>query len=178
MLSGLLQKGTRFEITFQMNSLPNSATLLTYQGIYPCPICRVSQIQAMPLMDAMACNSCRHIFIADLDKQILKMTDRQPPLTWRWNGKNWMGGNLEGVESGWILWVFATVFILLPTTLIGLSAYTFPSDPTSRFYWFPILWAGLTFLSHLTIILWLVMEFYQFPMRMYLSMRLQQLWDR
>ncbi|HBE21843.1 MAG TPA: hypothetical protein DEG17_15895 [Cyanobacteria bacterium UBA11149] len=161
-----------------MNNLPNTAKQLTYQGIYPCPICRISQIQAMPLMDAMACNSCRHIFIADLDKQILKMTDRHPPLTWRWNGKKWLGGHLEGLEWGWMLWILSIAFVILPTTLICLSTYTFPPDPHSRFYWFPIAWIGLTFLSHLGIILWLVMEFYQFPMRMYLRMRLPERWHR
>lgn len=161
-----------------MESLQNSAKRLTYQGIYPCPICRVSQIQAMPLMDAMACHSCRHIFTVDLEKQILKMTDLHPTLTWRWNGKKWISEHIPGLESAWTFWVFIAAFVLIPTTLIGLSAYTFPPAPDSRFAWFPIFWTGLTFLSHLGVILWLVMELYQFPMRMYLRMSLRHVWDR
>ncbi|MBE9128976.1 MULTISPECIES: hypothetical protein [unclassified Coleofasciculus] len=161
-----------------MYSLQNSFDRFGYHGVYPCPICRLGQIQAMPLMEALACESCRHIFTADLERQLLKMTDRQPPLTWHWNGKTWVGAHLEGVKWGWVAGIFAVAFVILPPTLIGLSAYTFPPDPNSHLSWLPTVWTGLTFVSHLTIILWLVMEFYQFPLGVYLRVRRQQLFNR
>jgi len=57
--------------------------------------------------------------------------------------------------------------VFLPTTLLGLSAYYFPPVPGSRLSWFPAAWTGLAFLSHLGIVLWLVAEFYQFPVGTY-----------
>lgn len=161
-----------------MPNSQNSTNRLVYDGVYPCPICRLGQIQTMPLMDAMACHSCRHIFTPDLDRQLLKMTDRQPPMTWRWNGKTWIGGHLEGVEWGWGTWILAVAFIVLPPTLIGLAAYTFPPTPGSRLSWFPLAWTGLTFLSHFGIIGWLLMEFYQFPLGVYLRVRREQFLSR
>ena len=154
------------------------STLLSYQGVYPCPICRFSQLKVIALMDAMAFNACNHIFTADLERQQLKMADRQPPLTWHWNGKTWTGAHLEGVEWGKVYWFFSVAIVVLPTTLIGLSAYAFPPTPGSTLSWLPIAWTGLTFVSHLLIVLWLVAEFYQFPVRTYLRFRLQQLLGR
>jgi hypothetical protein len=150
----------------------------SYQGVYPCPVCRITQLQAMPLMDAMACECCRHIFTADLDRQQIKMADRHPPLIWQWNGRTWKGAHLEGVEWGWVSLLFAVAFVVLPSTIIGLTAYTFPPSPDSTLSWLPIAWTGLTFLLHLAIIGWLALEFYQFPLRAYLRARLQQLFSR
>lgn len=150
----------------------------SYQGIYPCPICRLDQLKAIPLMEAMACDCCRHIFSVNLERQQLKMVDRHPPLSWNWNGKSWKGAHLEEVEWGWTSWLFAIGFIVLPTTLIWTTAYTFPPEPGSRLSWLPTAWIGLTFLSHLGIIAWLVTEFYQFPVRVYLRARWQQLFSR
>lgn len=161
-----------------MLSSTNKSHPFHYQGIYPCPVCRLNQLKAMPLMDAMACNCCRHIFIADLERQQLKMADRNPPLTWHWNGRTWKGGHLEGVEWGWSSWIFGLGLIIFPTCLIGVAAYTFPPEPGSTLSWLPMAWTGLTFLSHLAIVLWLVTEFYQFPIGMYLRVRRQQLFGR
>lgn len=151
---------------------------LDYQGVYPCPVCRLGQIIAISLMDALACDCCNHIFTADLERQVLKMADRQPPLTWRWNGRNWIGAHLEGVQWGWLYWLFALALVVLPTALIGLAAYTFPPTPGSRLSWLPIVWTGLTFLSHLAIVGWLAIEFYQFPVWAYLRIRRRQLLGR
>jgi hypothetical protein len=166
------------EMAFHMHSSNNNSDYFTYQEVYPCPVCRLTQLKAMPLMDAMACDCCRHIFTADIERQQLKMVDRQPPLTWRWNGRNWTGAHLEGVEWGWTYWLLAVAFVVLPTTFIWLAAYTFPPEPGSTLSWVPVFWTGLTFLSHLTIIGWLVTEFYQFPIRAYLRVRWQQLLGR
>ena len=160
--------------------MPNSNKLASfnYQGIYPCPVCRLGQISGMPLMDAMACDFCDQIFTADLEKQQLKMPSRQPPLIWRWNGRIWTGAHLEGVELGWGYWLAALVLVILPPSLIGLTLYTFPPTPGTPLSWLPYVWTGLAFLSHVGIIGWLVVEFYQFPVGAYLRIRRQHLFGR
>ena len=116
-------------------SIPNpkskmvSVSHLSYQGIYPCPVCRLGQIEALPLMEAMACDFCRHIFTANPERQQLKLVSRQPPLIWRWNGRNWTAAHLEGVELGWGYWIAAAALVLLPPSLIGLTVYAFPPTP-------------------------------------------------
>jgi hypothetical protein len=144
------------------------------QDSYPCPVCRTGQIATLPLMEALGCNFCQHIFTASEERQMLKMADRQPPVTWHWNGKRWIGAHLEGVEFGWPYFAAALGLIFLPPSLLGLSAYYFPPVPGSRLSWFPAAWTGLTFLCHLGIVLWLVIEFYQFPIATYF----RALWRR
>jgi len=151
-----------------------SAQSFTDTGEYPCPVCHYGQISTLALMDAFACNFCQHIFIPNLEKQVLKMADREPPMSWRWNGKNWIGAHLEGVELGWGYAVAAIGLIFLPSTLLGLAAYYFPPIPGTKLSWLPVAWTGLAFLSHLGIVLWLLTEIYQFPVRVYF----RALWRR
>lgn len=160
-----------------MLSPTKRAIHFSYEGVYPCPVCRLGKIQALPLMDAMACDFCSHIFTANLEKQQLKMPSRQPPLLWRWNGRNWTGAHLEGVELGWGYWLAAVAVVVFPTTLVGLTTYTFPPTPGTPFSWLPYVWTGLAFLSHLGIIGWLVVEFYQFPVGAYLRVMRQHIGD-
>lgn len=149
-------------------------TSFNFQGVYPCPVCRVGKIANMPLMEAMSCDFCQQIFTANLEKQLLKMTSRQPPLVWYWNGKNWTEAQLEGVELVWGYWLAAAIFVLFPTSLIGLVAYLFPPTPGSPLYWLPYAWTGLTFFSHLLIIIWLFIEIYQVPLSAYFRAMRQQ----
>ncbi len=144
------------------------ATSFDYQGIYPCPVCRVGKITHMPLMETMACDFCQEIFTVNLEQQQIKMPSRQPPLIWRWNGFSWTEAQLEGVELGWGYGLAAIAFILLPTTLIGIVAYNFPPTPHQFITWLPYIWTILTFLLHLAIILWIVIEVYQIPVAAYL----------
>ncbi|MEG3858976.1 hypothetical protein [Microcoleus sp. herbarium12] len=146
-----------------MQTLKPSNRPFNPQDTYPCPVCRTGEISTMPMMEALACNFCQHIFIASVERQSLKMADRQPPVTWHWNGKKWIGAHLEGLQLGWPYFAAAIGLIFLPTSLLGLSAYYFAPVPGSRLSWFPAAWTGLAFLSHLGIVLWLVVEFYQFP---------------
>ncbi len=161
-----------------MRSSKKLAFDLNSDGTYPCPVCRFGQISSLPLMDALACNFCQHIFTANLEKQQLNMPARQPPLIWGWNGKNWTGANLEGVELGWGYWVAAVVLVLLPTAAIGLSAYYLHPTPGTPLFWLPAIWTGLTFLSHLGIIGWLIIEIYQFPVETYLRVMRQHMLGR
>ncbi|MBW4647504.1 MAG: hypothetical protein KME06_02210 [Kastovskya adunca ATA6-11-RM4] len=151
---------------------------LSYYGTYPCPVCRLGQIEPMTLMDAMSCQLCHHIFTANLEKQQLQMADRQPPLMWRWNGKAWTKAQVQGLEWNSGYWLVAAVFVLLPTTLVGLSAYAFPPLPGSPLSWFPQVWTGLAFVSHLALVVWLVLEFYQVSVGTHLRVRGQNLFGR
>jgi len=152
-----------------MHTSKKSANLLNYQGIYPCPVCRLGQIKSLSLMEAFACDCGNNIFTADLDQQLLKLPTMQPPLTWYWNGKGWRRGQLAGREWKWYHWLLVVGFVALPTTLVALSAYIFPATPGSNLSWLPTVWIGLAFLCHLVIVVWLVIEFYQFPVWTYLS---------
>jgi hypothetical protein len=159
-----------------IGSADTSAQELNGHGVYPCPGCRLGQIQAMSMMDAMACNTCRHIFTVNLERQRLLMVDRSPPLIWHWNGRNWTGAHVQGVKLDWKYWLSAIAFVLLPTALIGLSAsVTATGDSLSPI---SIVWTGLTFLLHLALIGRLLLGFYQFPVRTYFSVMGRKLFSR
>lgn len=161
-----------------MPSLPNRASQLNYQGIYPCPVCHVGEISTLSLMEAMACQFCHHIFTADLKTQRLQMADKVPPLTWYWNGKSWVGAHIKEVQLSWIYAFAGVALIALPSTLVGLGAYLFPPLPGTPLAWLPTAWVGLTFLAHLAIVSWLVVEFYQFPVFAYLRAMRQHFLER
>lgn len=149
----------------------------SFDDVYACPVCHLGKIKGLPLMDAMACEFCHQIFTINLEKQQLQMPARQPPLVWRWNGKQWTDAHLEGVELSWGYILAAIALVVLPTILIGLVAYYKPPVANVPFSWVPTVWTGLTFISHLVIICWLVIEFYQFPLSTYLK-AIQQRLDR
>jgi hypothetical protein len=159
-----------------IGSADTSAQGFNGQGVYPCPACHLGQIQALSMMDAMACNTCRHIFTVNLEKQRLLMVDRSPPLVWHWNGRNWTGAHVQGVKLGWGYVLSAIAFVLLPPSLIGLSAWITAAggslSPIS------IVWTGLTFLLHLALIGRLLLGFYQFPVRTYFSVMGRKLFSR
>ncbi|MDJ0714469.1 MAG: hypothetical protein QNJ54_09640 [Prochloraceae cyanobacterium] len=161
-----------------MTSSKNFKKNLTYSDVYNCPVCRHGEISAIPLMEAFACNFCRHIFTANLEKQLLKMADSQIPLTWRWDGQNWRGMQRQGFEVGWFYWIAGMAFVMIPPTIVGVGAYLFPPLPSDPLFWFPFVWTPLTFLCHLACLLWLVVEYYQFPVLMYLGAITQRLWIR
>lgn len=148
---------------------------LNFNSAYPCPVCRLGKIRTMPLMEALACDFCSHIFEANLEKQQILMVSRQPALIWRWNGKRWVEAHLEGIEFGWGYILAAIALVALPTALIGLTTYAFPPIPGTPLYWIPYAWAGLTFLSHLGIVVWLMIEIYQIPIGVYLRAIRQRL---
>jgi rubredoxin len=151
---------------------------LDYHDSFPCPVCRYGKISTLSLMDAFACDFCRHIFTANLEQQSLKMIDSSLPLTWYWNGGQWQGTARSGVETGWETWVLATAFVIFPPALVGVSAYLFPPLPGSPLSWLPVFWTGLTFLLHLACVLWLVVEYYQFPLLIFMRTWTQQLLQR
>ncbi len=158
-----------------MSNCDNVKKNLSIEEVYTCPVCYHGQISAITLMDAFACNFCNHIFTVDLVKQSLKIADSSSPLSWRWNGKKWKADHPQ-VEWSWVIQLLAVGFVLLPTILIGLSAYFFPPIPGTPLCWLPIFWTGLTFLSHLTIIVNIVIDYYQFPVKLYFKALGRNLW--
>ncbi len=143
-----------------------SSTLLNYYSAYYCPLCRHGEIANLPLMEAFACNFCHHIFTANLDKQAITIVDSQLPLTWYWTGNRWQ--NIRSSQKlQWGYRLLAIAFVSLPTLIVGYGAYLFPTLPDSPLSWFPWFWVGLTFLAHFSCLLWLILEYYQFPLSLY-----------
>ncbi len=155
----------------------SSPTYLNYQSTYNCPVCRHGQIAGMAMMDAFGCDFCNSIFTANLEQQVLKKVDSQPSLMWYWDGKNWRGGHSSELELGWGYPIAAIAFILLPPTIVGLAAYLLPPLPGSYLSWLPWLWTILTFFMHLACVIWLVMEYYQFPIMAYLRALQRRFWS-
>lgn len=154
-----------------------SAQEFNNQNVYPCPACRLGQIQTMPLMETMACSACKHIFTINIYRNRLLMVDCSPVLIWHWNGKNWTGAPVEGIKLGQGYWLSALAFVLFPPALIGLSTYfLIPTSDISP-SWIAIGWTGLTFLVHLILVGRLVLGFYRFPIGIYFSVVRRQLFN-
>lgn len=146
---------------------------LTYEETYPCPVCRYGEIAPLTLMDAFACNFCRHILTANLSTQAVQLADSSQLMAWRWNGKTWQpmhhaqNANLTGV-----VWFIGLVLVIMPAALVGLASYIFPgTDPPA--WSFPIAWTTLTFLVHAVLVGWLLAEHHQFPLYVTLKVRFQ-----
>ncbi|ELR97537.1 hypothetical protein [Gloeocapsa sp. PCC 73106] len=142
---------------------------LSYNHDYHCPLCRRGRITNLSMMEAFSCNFCEHLFTADLDRQLLTAVDTQLPLTWQWNRTNWTRINPEGVKIGWSYLILGILWVILPTAIVGFASYLFPPLPGSGLSWFPLFWTIVTFLSHFICLIWLLLEYYQFPVRLYLQ---------
>ncbi|MTJ11761.1 hypothetical protein FJR11_03950 [Anabaena sp. UHCC 0187] len=146
-----------------MENSPIFSKSLNFQEDYPCPVCRIGKVSQMPMMESMYCDFCNEIFTINLELQQIKMPSREPALVWKWNGFKWTQSQLVGVDLGWGYGLAAMAFIILPTTLIGVTAYYFPPQSHVPLSWIPSIWTGLTFISHLAIIVWIFIEVYQIP---------------
>jgi hypothetical protein len=160
----------------QPKSLNSPATLtktLNYEESYLCPVCRHGQITGLTLMDAFACDFCRHIFTANLKEQTVQVVDSSQPMSWRWVGRRWQVAYRDDLNLSTLIWIISIVVITLPPSLVGLAAYIFPPLPGSRWAWFPFAWAGGTLVIHLGMVLWLIAEHYQIPFYVSTKIRLQ-----
>jgi len=146
-----------------------------YQGQYECPICRHGQISELTLMDAFACNFCRHIFTANLADQSVQVVDSSQPMSWRWNGRNWQTAYRDDVNLTLVIWLIGGVLVALPSAIVWLSAHTFPPLPGSPWAWFPMVWVACTFVVHFSLVLWLLIEHYQLPFYISMKIRLRNL---
>lgn len=144
---------------------------LNYQGTYICPVCRHGQISTLALMDAFACNFCRHIFTANLRNQSVQVVDSSQPMSWRWNGRKWQSTHQDDPNLTFVIWVIGVVLVTLPASIVWLMSYLFPPLPGSLWAWFPRVWLGCTLGVHLLMVAWLLAEHYQLPL--YISSRIR-----
>lgn len=151
---------------------------LNYQETYICPVCRHGSITALTLMDAFACDFCRHIFTADLRNQSVRVEDSSQPMTWRWNGRTWKTTHQVDADLTIIIWLVGSALVILPPGLIWLSSHTFPPLESSGWSWFPSIWVGLTFFLHFFFVSWLLVEHYQLPLYVACKIRLRTLLGR
>jgi hypothetical protein len=151
---------------------------LDYNNTYLCPVCRHGEIAALSLMDAFACDFCRHIFTANLEDQIIRVEDSVQPMAWRWNGQRWQSAQQGNTEITGAIWILSTVLALIPASLVGLPSYVFPPATGSRGSWIPTAWLGLTFGLHSLMALWLLLEHYQVPGFVMVKLKLQDFWRR
>lgn len=148
---------------------------LDWNDPYPCPICRNGQIEAMVLTEAFACNFCRHILSVNLAKQQVQVLDSTQSIRWRWDGHQWRiaRDNKAGGISGLVI-LTAVILITLPASLVGAAGFIFPPAPPAPQISFPMIWALLTLIAHLGLVLWLVAEYYQIPFYIATKIRLLQ----
>jgi hypothetical protein len=146
-----------FSGPFEMNW---GETLQTNQS-YPCPVCRHGQIAKMVMMEAWACNFCRHILTQEGSQPILRLEDSNLNCRWRWQGQTWRSVRLAEVDVTLAVWLVALALSVLPPSLVWLSYHTFPPLPDSPFPWFPQLWVGMTLLAHLLLVGWILLEHHQ-----------------
>ncbi len=157
---------------------PASYQPLSHENTYQCPVCRHGQLSGLTLMDAMACDFCRHIFTLDLEQQILRIEDSSQPTTWRWTGRSWLPLRHHSPDLLTGVWMFAIALTVMPGLLVWLSYQTFPPLPNSRGAWLPGVWTLLTVAAHSSIVLWLLCEYYQFSLYVSTKIRLQRVLGR
>lgn len=130
---------------------------------YLCPVCRHGTLSELALMDAFACDFCRHILTVNLEQQTVQIADSSQPMVWHWDGRNWRSRLSRDPGVTVFIWVMGGVMAIAPPLLVWLSVYTFPPLPGSPWAWVPGVWAGCTLVLHLLLFGWLVAEHYQFP---------------
>lgn len=154
-----------------------SERLLSFDGTYRCPICRYGEISGLTLMDAFACNFCRHIFTANLPEQKVQVVDSVQPMSWRWTGQRWRVATQADLDLTVIVWLIVVILVLVPAGGMWLAAYTFPPLPDSPGAWVPSVWISATLAVHSLIALWLLVEHYQVPFYVAARVRLQTWWS-
>ncbi|MEB3213556.1 MAG: hypothetical protein VKL39_19560 [Leptolyngbyaceae bacterium] len=147
---------------------------LDFGDTYICPVCRHGHISQLTMMDAFACDFCRHIFEIHPPQQTIRVVDSAQPLLWHWNGRNWTSRSDLDESLTIFLWMISVFLTVVPASIIGLSAYVFPPLPNSPWFWFPFVWAIATFLAHLTMVSWLMAEHYQFPIYVLSKLRIRR----
>lgn len=167
----------QFERTAKQPPHPDSRSL-NFESVYVCPVCRHGQIANLVLMDAFACDFCRHIFTANLADQTVQVVDSSQPMSWRWSGRGWQVAHRDELDLTLVIWLVSAALVVLPSSLVWLSAHTFPPLPDSAWAWFPTVWVGCTFLIHFLMVSWLIVEHYQLPLYVATKIRLRQLFGR
>ncbi len=144
-------------------SSDSSLRTLNYDDVYSCPVCGHGQLSLITLTEAFACNFCRHIFTANLEKQSLQIVDSVQPMVWFWTGVKWRQNHRPDGHITVVVWSFALAIACLPALLIVVSNYMFPPIDSDGLSQFSVVWTTITLLAHAGIVLWLIAEHYQWP---------------
>ncbi len=126
------------------------------------------------MMDIFACNFCRHMFTANLQNQSVQLADSLQPMAWQWNGWRWQTSQQNDTTAA-LMWSFAGVLTFAPVAIIAISNYIFPPLEGSNF---PLMWTGLTLISHSLMSGWLLAEYHRWPWYLSSRIRLQRLKER
>lgn len=148
---------------------------LRYDGTYRCPACRHGHIAELPLMEAMACDFCRHIFTLNLSSQSIQVVDSSQPMSWRWNGRKWVAAYHDDQQLSVLIWILCGGLVVFPALIVWIAAYVFPPLPDSPWAQFSTLWAVSAFGLHLAMVGWMLAEYYQVPFYVSNKIRLQRL---
>jgi hypothetical protein len=159
-------------------NIPPLKQPLDFAHRYPCPVCRHGHLEGLFLVDAFSCGFCRHIFTVDSQRQNLCLEDTAQPLRWRWTGDRWISAQ-SGIaeDSLFLLWGLGLSLVMVPTAIVWLANYTFPPLLNEGGPSFALLWTGLTFLSHASIVVWYCLEYYQIPLYLILKFYIQRLFQ-
>ena len=130
---------------------------LAFDESYRCPACGSGEMSAIAMMDVFACNFCRHVFTANLQTQSVQLADSLQPMAWQWNGWRWKTAQ-QSDTAAVVIWMFAGVLTAAPVGIIAVSSYIFPPLEGSNF---PLMWIGLTLLSHGIMSGWLLAEYHR-----------------
>lgn len=147
---------------------------LDYGKVYPCPICQQGELSAITLMEAMGCNVCRHIFTIDPVQQHLQVADNLQTLRWAWTGRRWQRAGYSTSQITAYVWLLAVLLVFLPSGIVAIGAYMFPTFPDDPLGWLPWTWVILTFATHLVLFTWGLLEYYQVPLYLSVRFRLQR----
>jgi len=135
----------------------------------PCPLCRSCTLAELPLMEALSCQTCEHIFVPTGDRLGLELVDAEVAIAWLWTGQTWQRQQRGIPQVNWLYVPLALGFVALPASVVAAGAYLFPPLPGSKLAWLPSAWVVATAAAHLACLLWLCLEAYQFPLGLYLQ---------
>ncbi|MEO0538727.1 MAG: hypothetical protein AAF215_33320 [Cyanobacteria bacterium P01_A01_bin.123] len=159
------------------SSVNGASRRLSLDHTYPCPVCRHGQIEALVLMDAFACNFCRHMLSANLAKQSVQVIDSTQPMTWYWLGRHWRSAVQPDFSLSFMVWLVAVALVVFPAGLVWLSAQIFPPLVDSPGQSLPQIWAGLTLVLHGSMVAWLLAEHYQLSLWVAAKVYFRRYWQ-
>ncbi|MEB3359525.1 MAG: hypothetical protein VKK04_22560 [Synechococcales bacterium] len=154
------------------------AVPLSPQSVHICPVCRHGHISQITLMDAFACDFCRHIFSVAYTNQTVQVVDSSQPMGWLWTGKSWRPLHRSDTNLTLTIWLIGVALVVLPFALVWMANYLFPPLPGSRWAWVSTVWIISTFCTHFGMVAWLLAEHYQLPLYVSSRIRLRRLLGR
>ncbi|MBF2057224.1 MAG: hypothetical protein IGQ45_08355 [Cyanobacterium sp. T60_A2020_053] len=96
---------------------------------YPCPCCRQGVIRPIVLTEALGCEKCQQIFVADGEKEYIEQLSTVSPYKkqWFWSGKTWVLRKQQSIPKNYFL--FALWFT------IGIMSLLLAVMPRGITFW-------------------------------------------